>query len=104
MRKTLTAYLSAAVMIGTIFILPGFATASPTPLDIGTEVIGGRTWTTDIRVTRNGGQDHVPQITVDADHDAHILWQSTRSPSGYYYVKLNRQGELLSSETFITSK
>jgi uncharacterized membrane protein len=104
MRKSMLAYLSAAVMIGTIFLVPGAATANPTPQDIGTEVIGGRTWTTDIRVTRNGGQDHVPQITVDADHDAHILWQSTRSPSGYYYVKLNRQGELLSEETFISSK
>jgi uncharacterized repeat protein (TIGR01451 family) len=90
-------------MVGTIFIFPAVP-AQLTPQEIGTEVIGGRTWTTDIRVTRNGAQDHVPQITVDSNHDAHILWQSSRSPTGYYYVKLNRAGELLSQETFITSK
>ena len=103
MRKTLLVYASVAVLIGSTFIFPAIP-AAPTPNAITTEVIGGRTWTSDIRVTRNGGQDHVAQVTVDADHDAHILWQSSRSPSGYYYVKLNRQGDLLSEETFITSK
>ncbi len=103
MRQTFVVYLCAAALLGTIFIFPAVA-AAPTTTAIGTEVIGGRTWTTDIRVTRNGGQDHNPQITVDADHDAHVLWQSSRSPAGYYYVKLNRQGDLLSEETFISSK
>lgn len=72
--------------------------AAPTPTAVGTINIGGITWTEDIRVTRNGGADTAPQITVDAQHDAHILWQSTRTPSGYYSVKLNRLGELLTGE------
>ena len=103
MRRTFVVYLCAAALLGTIFIFPAVP-AAPTPTAIGTEVLGGRTWTTDIRVTRNGASDHVAQITVDADHDAHILWQSTRSQPGYYYVKLNRQGDLLSEETFISDK
>jgi PGF-CTERM protein len=71
----------------------------------GTVNIGGITWTEDIRVTRNGAADKVPQVSVDAAHDAHIMWQSARAGgSGYYYVKLNRAGEFLSQETFISNK
>jgi uncharacterized membrane protein len=80
------------------------ASAAPTPTAVGTVSIGGITWTDDIRVTRNGASDTAPQITVDANHDAHIMWQSARSPAGYYYVKLNRLAEFLSQETYIPAK
>ncbi len=80
------------------------AYAAVTPQDVSTVQIGGITWTEDIRVTRNGAADTAPQITVDAQQNAHILWQSARSPTGYYYVKLNRLAEFLSEETFIPGK
>ena len=103
--RTTRVSLIALGLVGSM-VLSAFppVAAAPTPTAVGTIDIGGITWTEDIRVTRNGGADTRPQITVDAQHDAHIMWQSTRAPSGYYYVKLNRLGEFLSQETFIPGR
>src|SRR6267143_5003208 len=52
-------------------------------------VIGNRTWSQDLRITRSGYADYSPQLMVDANHDAHFLWLSDRSPSGYYFMSLD---------------
>jgi len=100
-RPRAISLVSMALMGSMVLSTMPVATAAPTPMAVGTVQIGGITWTEDIRATRNGASDTVPQITVDAQQNAHIMWQSARSPAGYYYIKLNRLGEFLSEETYI---
>ena len=39
------------------------------------EMIGGTTWTKDIRITHNSADDNLPQVVVDASDMAHLIWQ-----------------------------
>jgi len=102
---TLFSLALAVAMVATTFPLGAAGPGDDAPTSrIGTVSIGGITWTEDIRVTRNGATDERAQVTVDASHNAHVLWQSQRAPAGYYYVQLNRLGDFLSQETFISDK
>ena len=41
------------------------------------ETIGGRSWSTDIRVTNNAVLDEKPQLYTDANNSVHFLWPQT---------------------------
>ena len=61
-------------------------------------IIGGATWTKDIRVTRNSAEDTLPQIAMDASDYAHIIWQR----SGYWTKTVDHDGYALTKDIFIT--
>ncbi len=62
------------------------------------EMIGGTTWTKDIRITHNSADDNLPQVVVDASDMAHIIWQR----SGYWTKTFDKHGYALTKEIFIT--
>ena len=66
---------------------------------IPVEIIGGTTWTPDIRITRNSADDSLPQVVVDDANKAHIIWQR----SGYWTKTIDSGGNALTKEVFITS-
>ncbi len=59
----------------------------------------GLYWTEDMVVTRNSASDDIPQITVDSNHDAHIIWMR----DGWYYKKFDRFGNALTKEKQINT-
>ncbi|MCK5254190.1 MAG: hypothetical protein KAQ96_14625, partial [Thermoplasmata archaeon] len=55
-------------------------------------------WSRDLRITNNQVEDTMPQVTVDAAQNSHIVWQR----SGYWTKTFDRTGLPLSKEVFIT--
>ena len=66
------------------------------PISIGPP--WGNVWTKDLRITRNSAEDTMPQIVIDASRNSHIIWQR----SGYWTKTIDRTGQALSKEVFIT--
>ena len=76
MRRTLAVGLFVALIL--LALSPPVSAAVEDEgrgVDVETEEIGGYTWTKDIRVTRNTGEDTMPQVVVDASQNSHIIWQ-----------------------------
>jgi len=63
-----------------------------------TELIGGARWSPDMRITYHPDGDHMPQVTADADQNAHIVWHR----SGLWTKSFDRMGNPLSKEVFIS--
>jgi uncharacterized membrane protein len=81
----------------------GPASAASTP-QFSSEVIGGRTWLGDFRVTTNALDDDEPQIAVDASGSIRFLWrQQTGGNGSFMFAEFGATGDPIQNETFIAS-
>ncbi|MEW5760767.1 MAG: hypothetical protein AB1779_08380, partial [Candidatus Thermoplasmatota archaeon] len=87
-----------------LFLCAGFANFSISeksraeeadPLKTG----DGIYWAPAKRLTENGQSDTKPQIDIDKNQYSRIIWQR----QGYWYKKVNLQGNITTSEKFMTS-
>ena len=97
-RHTLACFLLSVLVIASSSAASSGEAGDPRVSGDETDIIGNTTWTKDIRITRNSGQDTEPQIVVDSEDDAHIIWQRM----GYWTQIFDRRGEAKVKEIFIT--
>ncbi len=74
-------------------------------MTVGTELLGGRTWTTDIRITNSAVNNIEPQAYGRADQSVDFLWKKTTGGNGsYYYGRTGLTGTTEQAETYITDR
>ena len=67
------------------------------------ETIGGRSWSTDIRVTNNAVLDEKPQLYTDANNSVHFLWpQTVGSATAYRHAIHDVRGFPVLGDSYVT--
>ncbi len=97
-------------MVGLLVSAPawGFSDSSGAPaaqVAPPSEVIGPFTWTPDLQVTGNAGNDTAPIVVPLAGGGVSVLWQSDRAgPYAYYRAEFDDLGQQTTNDTYLTNK
>jgi len=91
-------HLAACVLIVVLLLASTYTTGEDGDRHVEQEVIDGQKWTKDLRITYNSAEDTMPQIVVDSQENAHIIWKR----SGLWTKTLDSRGYALTKEIFIT--